>query len=153
VARELGHLYSLGAALFYETAVHQLRRAASQQRDRAAETMALSEAHGFPFWLGLGKTFHALARVAGGEPGAVADLLSGLAQSGGTGNRAGAPLMLGMVGEAYLAAGRLSEARSTVEGGLALAAQTGQRAGDASLHQLRGEIVLATGGAPAEAEA
>ncbi len=73
--------------------------------------------------------------------------MSGLAQSGGTGSRADAPGLLAIVGEAYLAAGRISEAQGVVEGGLALAAQTGQLVADASLHRLRGEIVLASGGA------
>ena len=58
-----------------------------------------------------------------------------------------------MVGEAYLAAGRLSEARDAIEGGLALATQTGQALVDAELHRLRGEIVLARRGSAAEAQA
>ncbi len=152
-ARQLGHPFSLGHALIFETVVHLLRRTASEQRERAAELMAFGEKHGFPFFLGLARTFHAAARVAAGEPQAVADLLPGLTQSGGTGSRAGAPGLLSLVGEAYLAVGRHSEAHGAVEGGLALAAQTGQAHFDADLHRLRGEIVLATGSTPAEAEA
>jgi DNA-binding winged helix-turn-helix (wHTH) protein/tetratricopeptide (TPR) repeat protein len=151
-ARQLGHLFSQAHALFFETVVHSQRRAASEQRERAAEVMTLAEVHGFPFWQGLARTFHAAARVAAGEPEAVADLLPGLAQSGGTGNRAGAPGALAIVGEAFLVAGRLSDARGAVEGGIALAAQTGQRHADADLHRLRGEIVLVTGGKPADGE-
>jgi DNA-binding winged helix-turn-helix (wHTH) protein/tetratricopeptide (TPR) repeat protein len=153
LARQLGHPFSLGHALMFETVVHLLRRAAAEQRERAAELMAFGEKHGFPFFLGLARTFHAAARVAAGEPEAVADLLPGLAQSGGTGSRAGAPGLLSVVGEAYLTAGRHSEARGAVEGGIALAAQTGQAHMDADLHRLRGEIVLAAGGTPADAEA
>jgi predicted ATPase len=37
-------------ALLFETVVHSLRRDVEQQRERAAEAIALSEAHGFPFW-------------------------------------------------------------------------------------------------------
>jgi len=130
-----------------------MRRDVSSQRERAAEAMAFSEAHGFPFWLGLASTFHAAARVAAGEQEAVADLLPGLVQSGGTGNRGGAPGLLSVVADAYLTAGKLAEARSAVEGGLALAAQTGQHFMDAELHRLAGEIELAGGGAAADAEA
>lgn len=61
--------------------------------------------------------------------------------------------MLTLLGEAYLTAGQIPEARGAVEGGLALAAQTGQAFFDAELHRLRGETVLAGGDAPAEAEA
>src|SRR5262245_6709968 len=115
--------------------------------------MAFGEKHGFPLLLGLARTLHAAARVAAGEPQAVVDLLPGLTQSGGTGQRNGAPGVLSIVGQAYLTAGQLSDARGAVEGGLALSAQTGQAVSDAELHRLRGEIVLASGGAPAEAEA
>src|SRR5262245_40432131 len=152
-ARQLGHSFSLGYALSFETVVHLQRRAASEQRERAAELMAFAEKHGFPFFLGIARTVHAAARVAAGEPKAVVDLLPGLTQSGRTGQRNGAPGMLSIVGQAYLTAGQLSEARGAVEGGLALSAQTGQAVSDAELHRLRGEIVLASGRAPAEAEA
>jgi predicted ATPase len=137
--------------LGFETVVHRMRREASEQRERAADTMALAETYGFPYWLALGRAFHATAPVAAGEPEAVADLLPDLAQSGGTGSRAGAPGLLSIVGRACLSAGWTSEARSAVEGGLALAAQAGHGF-DAGLHQLRGEIDLACGAAPANAE-
>jgi len=153
LARRIGHPYSLANALFSETIVHWFRRDVSGQRERAAEAMVLSEAHGFSFWLGLAKTCHAAARVAAGEPEAVADLLPGLAQSGGTGSRAGAPGLFVILGEAYVRAEQLAEARGAVEGGLALAARTGQPFYDAELHRLQGEIDLSGGGAPADAEA
>jgi len=148
-ARELAHPFSVAHALFFETVAHALRRDVAAQRDRAAEAIALSEAQGFPFWLGVGTMFHAAARVASGERGAVADLRAGFALTAGTGSRGGAPAMIVLLGEAYLAAGQLAEARAAVEGGLALSAQMGQPFFDAELHRLRGEIALAAG-APAE---
>jgi predicted ATPase len=123
---------------------YQMRRDAAAQRERAAELVAVSETYGFPFWLGLGRTFHAAARVAAGEREAMADVLPGLVQSGGTGNRGGAPGLFVIVADAYLTAGQLTEARGAVETGLALSAQTGQPFMDAELHRLQGEISLRT---------
>jgi predicted ATPase len=152
LATQLGDPFSLAFALSFAILVHWLRRDVTAQRERAAETIALSDAQGFPFWLGLSRTFHAAARVADGEPGAVADVSAGLALCAEDGRQGAAPAMLALVGEAYLAAGQLAEARSAVETGLAVAAQTGQPFFDAELQRLQGEIVLATGGEPADAE-
>jgi predicted ATPase len=152
LARQLGHPFSLAQALFYETAAHWLRRDVTARRARAAETIALSQAQGFPLWLGVGRAFDAAARVAGGEPGAVADLGAGLALAADTGSQAGAPALSDLIGEAYLAAGQLVEARDAVDTGLALAAQTGQQFFDADLLRLQGELVLADRGAAADAE-
>jgi predicted ATPase len=152
LARRVGHPFSLANALFFEIIVLWLRRDIRELREQAAETMSLCEAQGFPFFLGLARTCHAAARVAAGEPEAVSDLLPGLAQSGGTGSRAGAPGLFAILGDAYIGAGQLPEARGAIEGGLALASETGQPVFDAGLHRLLGEIALAEGGAPAEAE-
>jgi len=79
--------------------------------------------------------------------------LGGLALTAGTGQQAGAPGLFGLLGEAYMTAGLLTEARGAVENGLAVAALTGQPSFGAELRRLQGEIVLATRGSPAEAEA
>jgi class 3 adenylate cyclase/tetratricopeptide (TPR) repeat protein len=142
LARRLDHPFSLAFSLVTEMVVHWLRRDVTAQRDRAAETMALSEAQGFPLWLGVGRAFHAATRVAADKTGAVADLLAGLTLSAETGNQSGAPALFVLLGEAYVAAGQLDEARGAVDTGLAIAAQTGQRFFDAELHRLQGEIVL-----------
>jgi class 3 adenylate cyclase/tetratricopeptide (TPR) repeat protein len=153
LARRVNHSSTLVFPLLFETMVHRLRRDAAAQRERAAELIAVSETHGFPFWQGLGRAFHAGARVAMGEPEAVAELLPGLVQSGGTGRRGGAPGLFAVLAEAYLAAGRLAEACGALETGLALSADTGQHFMDAELHRLQGELARAGGGVPAETEA
>ncbi|MEN8162137.1 MAG: hypothetical protein ABFS41_18855 [Myxococcota bacterium] len=153
LARAIRHPYSLTSALVFAAVVDWSRRDVAGQRERAAEAMAVSETHGFPFWLGVARTFHASARVAAGELEAVADLVAGVDQSGGTGTRNAAPGLLGLLGESYIAAGQLSQARRAVEGGLAIGEQTDQSFFDAELHRLRGEIDLAGGGSADDAEA
>jgi len=93
-ARELDHPFSVAHTLLFETVVHSLRRDPTAQRERAAEVMALSTAHGFPFWMGVGRTFHAAARVLAGEHEAIAEVREGFALTAATGSRGGAPASL-----------------------------------------------------------
>ena len=153
LARRLDHPFSLAYALFFETVVHWLRRDVAAQRERAAEVIALSETQGFPVWLGLGRAFHAAARVVAGDLGALAEIMDGMALAAETGSQAGAPALFALLAEAQQAAGQLAEAQGTVATGLAVAAQTGQPFFDADLHRLDGDLLLATGGTADEAAA
>ncbi len=115
--------------------------------------IALSEAQGFPLWLGLGRAFHAAARVMAGDLGALPEIMEGLALAAETGNQSGAPGLFALLAEAQRAAGQLAEAQGTVATALAVAAQTGQPFFDADLHRLDGDLLLATGGPADEAAA
>jgi class 3 adenylate cyclase len=143
LAHQLAHPFSIVEALFYEAAMHWQRRDSAAQRQRANEVIALSEANTFPEFVGAGRAFHAAARVAAGETGAVAELLAGLSLTAETGSQAGAPGMFALLGEAYMAAAQFVESRGAVETGLAVAALTGQTFFDADLHRLQGECLLA----------
>jgi predicted ATPase len=154
LARRLNHPFSVAFALFMGgTAIHWLRRDVAAQRECAAEVIALSEAQGFPFWLGLGRVYLAGACVTQGDPSALVEIMAGLALAAGTGNHSGAPGLFAVLAEAQQAAGQFALAQGTVATGLAIAAQTGQPFFDADLHRLDGDLLLATGGADAEAAA
>lgn len=152
-ARELAHPFNLTHALLFETVVHTLRRDVAAQRERAEEVIALSEAHGFPFWVGVGQTFHAAARVAAGELEAVGDVRAAFVRAAATGMRGGAPAALAQLGQACLAAGQLVEAREAIDGGLALAAETGQAVYDSVLHLLKARVLDAVGADAFEVDA
>jgi class 3 adenylate cyclase/tetratricopeptide (TPR) repeat protein len=152
LARRLAHPFGLAQSLCIETVVHWLRRDRAAQRELAIETIALSEAQGFPLWLGFGRALQAAAAVDQGEMGAIADVLAGLALAADTGNQAGAPTLFELLGDLYLAAGQLAEARGAVDTGLVVAEQTRQAPSSGGLYHLRGQIVLAEGGPRAEAE-
>src|SRR5262249_51642190 len=111
------------------------------------------EAQGFPLYVGLGRAMHAMARVTDGEPGALAEIMEGLALAAGTGSQTGAPEFMLLLAGAQQAAGELAAAQITVATGLAIAAQTGQPAWDADPHRLDGELLLALGEAADEAAA
>jgi tetratricopeptide (TPR) repeat protein len=142
LAHELRDPFNLAFTLAGESIVHAVRRDLPAQRARAEEAAALSEANGFPLFLGLGRVYEASARVAAGERAAVADVLEGLEILTGTGSQAGAPSMLGLLAETYMNADLLAEARGAIEMGFAIAAQTGQPSADSLLHRLQGELVL-----------
>ncbi len=153
LARRLNDPFSLASALFWETGLLFFRGDVTGQRERATEVVTLSEAQGFPFWLGLGRAFHAGARVMAGDFGALPEILDGIALVGETGSLSGAPASLAIVAEAQRAAGQLVEAQGTLATALAVAAQTGQLFFDADLHRLDGDLLLATGGPADEAAA
>jgi class 3 adenylate cyclase/predicted ATPase len=153
LARRLEDPFNLAFALVFETAVHWLRRDIAAQRQRATEVVALSEAQGFPLWLGHGRALHAAARVLTGDPAALPELMDGIALAAETGDQNGAPSVLAVLGDAQRAAGQLAEAQRTVATALAVAAQTGQPYFDADLHRLDGDLLLATGGPADEAAA
>ena len=142
LARRLGNPSSLVHALVFESAVHWARRDAAAQLACAAEAIAVAEPQGLPYLLGLGKVFHAAARVATGEASALAELLEGMELAASAGDLGGAPASFVVLAEAYLSAGRPKDAHDAVEMGLALSAQTGQPFWDAELHRLRGELLL-----------
>ena len=154
LARRLDHPFSLAYALFFETAVHSLRRDAAAQRERATDVIALSEAQGFPFWLGVGRAYPG-ARPASWTaiPARSPRCMEASRSSAETGNQLGAPALFCSLAEAQRAAGQLAEAQGTIATGLAVAAQTGQPFYDADLHRLDGELLLATGGTADEAAA
>ena len=113
----------------------------------------MSEAQGFPLYVGVGRVVHALARVMDGEPDALAEMIDGLTLAAGTGSQTGAPGFMLFLAGAQQVAGDLAAAQATVATGLAIAAQTDQPVWDADLHRLDGELVLALGGAADEAAA
>ena len=154
LARRLDDPFSLAFALHFETYVHWFRRDVAAQRERATELVALSEAQGFPLFLGLGRAFHAAARVIAGDRAALPpEIRDGLALGAGTGHQSGGPGSLALLAETWRAAGQLAKAQRTVANALAMAAHTGQPYFDAELHRLDGDLLLATGGPADEAAA
>jgi class 3 adenylate cyclase/predicted ATPase len=144
-ARKVNHPFSLGMALFYESAIHCLRGDPVAQRRSAEEAILLSEAQGFPLWLGLGKVFRGHARaVAEADPTGLAEVADGLTLASGTGAQGGAPVMLGTLAHAHMAVGHTAEAMMVVQAALAIGEQTGQPLLHAEFHRAQGEFLLAT---------
>ena len=153
LASRLDDPFSRAFALSFETFVHWHRRDVAAVRERAAEVVALSEALGFPLWLGLGRVLRAAAGVVAGDASRLPEIAEGLALAAQTGNELSGPSILAILAEAQRAAGRFAEARNTVATALAVAARTDQPYFDGDLHRLDGDLLLATGDSAEEAAA
>jgi predicted ATPase len=150
LARRLAHPFSLGFALTSEAWVHWLRGDRAAQRAAAEAAIALSETHGFPLWLGLGRAYRAAA-LEGAE--ALSEASEGLTLVATTGNRASTPFFTALLAEIERAAGRHAEALAAVEEEHVVAAATDQGFWDAELTRLKGELLLESGrGSAADAE-
>jgi predicted ATPase len=71
--------------------------------------------------LGVGRTWHAGARVMAGDFSALPEIMDGMALVGETGSQGGAPALFALLAEAQRAAGQLAEAQGTVTTALAAA--------------------------------
>jgi predicted ATPase len=143
LARTRVHPFSLAFALTWEAAIHCFRRDLAAVRDTAAEVIPLSEAQGFPLWLGAGRVLHRVAlAIAAADATAIPEIMQGMALAASTGNRSGAQFLILLLAELHAAAGNQAEALRAVEMALAEAEQTGQHSWDAELHRLQGQLTL-----------
>lgn len=116
---------------------------------RARDVVALSTDQGFPFWLAWGTIWAGAAAVQSGQQGdGIAQIEQGIAAyraiSGEMG--LGWTTCLGLLAEAYGAAGRTPEGLALVTEALATARKTGERYWEVELHRLRGELLLSLAG-------
>ena len=147
------HPFSQCHSLIVETVLHWLRRDMPSLSRAVDEVVGLSEAMGFPFWLGWGRAYRG-ALLAAGAVGtaALTEASEGLALAATTGQVC-APMLLACVAGVQQATGLHAEALETIESALAVSDQTDQHFFDAELYRLRGEFLLATGGPADEAAA
>ncbi len=154
LARTLAHPFSVGFALAYGVPIYWFLRDVDSTRHLSQEIIALSEAQGFPLWLGVGKVFHGAALAASGAGDtAIAEVMDGFTLLADTGNEVGAPALITLLAEVYQLLGRTTEALSTVDTALSVATQTGQPFFDAVLHRLKGDLIIQSeAGDPTEIE-
>jgi len=119
--------------------LHLLREEPLEARHAAQEAIRIGREHGFALHVGTGALADCAARIALGEP-ATDDLAAALAAWRARGLDLDAPYWLGAVAAGRRAAGRLDDARSTLEEALALVERQGERVHEAELYRLRGEI-------------
>ena len=146
MAGSLAQPFSLGYALHFAASIHWCRREAQLQGELGEQMIALSEAHGFPLWMGTGKWHRGAALAASGPAAiAVAEVGEGLTLLARIGSQAMAPAVLALLAEVQQAAGQRAEALGTLETALAVSAQTEQRFFDAELYRLKAELLLQSG--------
>ena len=143
-ARSVGHPFTIVYTLAFAGAVEKMRRMEERARELAEEAIAVSEQHGFPLWLGVGRIIRGCCLA--GQEGALEQIQEGIAIAGGTGNQAAITFILGSLAEIQMAAGMHSEALQTLDGTLGVSQQNGAQFWDAELHRLKGEVLLQLSG-------
>jgi len=133
------HPWNRASALGFATLLHHMRREPEQVIRRAEETMAISEEHGFPMWLGLGAALRGWARSCDGID-ASEEVIQGLQQSSATATRIEGPRVFSILAETYWAAGKRDEAVQALRSALGFSAKHDCRYWDAELYRLQGEL-------------
>lgn len=154
LGRKLAHPFSLAFALAFGAFVHQARREIDATRERAEETIAICEEHGFAMYHAVATVFRGWAIAEAGQREAgLAEMEAGLVAYTATGAVLVQPFYIALIAEAQARLGRAGLARPRLDWALAAAAQTGERVYEAELNRLLGELDAAMPGRAAEAEA
>jgi tetratricopeptide (TPR) repeat protein len=143
VAREVGHPFSLGAALALDSLFHLLRRDVGALEERGAEVARLAEEKGFLFLAGVGifKLGWVSAQQGRIEEG-IAQLHQALDIYRATGVRFTLTDLLGSLAEAYGMAGQIERGLEFMSQALAEVERGGERYYEAELYRLKGELLL-----------
>ena len=145
-ARRVGHAYPLTEVLQRSCWVEWVTSLPHEAQRHAEEVVALSNEHGFPYWLGVGTMYQGWSLVALGQAQeGLTLLMKGLSAMRATGAAVATPWAFIMLAEAYAKIGRPVEGQI----GLAEATQfietTDERYNEAELHRLQGDLLNATG--------
>jgi class 3 adenylate cyclase/predicted ATPase len=151
VAREVATPFTMASALAYATALHYFRREPRETRERAEQTIAISNEHGFPFWLAMTTSLRGWALGEQGESAeAIALLRQGMAISQAVRSELARPHYLTMLAQALARAGQWSDAHALLEEARATVARYDDRTHDAAdVYHMTGELLLSRGDEPA----
>jgi predicted ATPase len=143
VARQVGHPFSLAAALALDSLFHLLRRDVAALAERGKEVAQLGEVKGFLFIVGVGefKLGWVAAHQARIEEG-LAKLHHALELYHATGVRFTLTDLLGSLAEAYGMAGEIDKGLEFMTQALAEVERGGERYFEAELYRIKGELLL-----------
>jgi TOMM system kinase/cyclase fusion protein len=158
LAQELGHPFSLAWAMIFAAVVHQLRREASECRERAEAAMSLSTERTFARWLAWGTLWRGWALTEQGQrEDGMAQIQQGLTADRAMGAESVAPYILGLLSEAHGKMGQVEQGLNVLSEAVAIMDKNGERAYEAELYRLKGELIQKAEGrrqkADVEAEA
>ncbi len=125
-ARRLGHPFSLGLALSFDTWLTQFEGDVDATVDRAAEALDHARAHEFPFWKGWATVLLAWGAGRRGDPDAPGEMRLGIDQWQAQGSRLGISYFHALVADTEMHLGDLDAARSTLDHSIHLAEEMGE---------------------------
>jgi DNA-binding winged helix-turn-helix (wHTH) protein/predicted ATPase len=143
---EIAHPFSQTLALFFAAALEQMVREPAAAARHAARSARLASEHGFEMIGAWSRCISGWAMAVEGapEPG-ISAIRDGLGAASATGTRQFQPYLYGVLADACVAAGRISEGLAAVRSGLDAAQSTNERFYEAELHRLEGELERARG--------
>jgi predicted ATPase len=142
-ARGLDHAYTMGFVLTLVCSAEWVAGSHEVQR-HAEELVALSNEHGFPYWLGIGLIWHGWSLAALGQAQEAISLLAkGLSGLRATGAVQATPFALCSLADAYAKVGQLEEGLNCLAEAEQIVETTDVRRTE--LPRLRGDLLDATG--------
>jgi predicted ATPase len=141
-AQQLNHPFTLAFVLNFIAMLHGFRSEPSESRQYAEELVALSEAHGFAFFLAVGRMLEgsALLELAHDEAG-VALLHQGWTSFRATGAVVASTYWRALLARAHAKAGQIDAALAMLSEGMAAAQSNEERWWEPELYRLRGELL------------
>ncbi len=149
-AEAIDHPHSLAYALVLSSVLHYSRREWSEALSLSEKAIRISERHGFPLWIAVGRIARGASLSKLGDQSGNDILSNGLDAWQANGAGLGLPTYLGMLAEAQFDWGNPAAALKTVGQALHLADDTQELIGKPELLRLKGEF-LATD-SPEEAD-
>jgi len=144
LARELSHPFSEAVALAGLSRDYWLRGESRAAIEAAGAVIALSDEHGFPFYLSYGTFFRGAALADQGQlREAIAAIRGSLETKRATGEVMGSSMMLLTLAEAHGRAGQVEEGLALIAEAERFVTRTGEREREAEARRVKGELLLA----------
>ena len=143
LGRSTSHAFSLGFALVYAAALHQLRDETRPAFELAREATDLSTKHAFPQGLALGAAVRGWVMVQqGNHASGLDEIQRGIAWWRRSGTRLLLPYFLYLLADAHHVNKAAGPGLAVVDEALEMMDQTGERCWEPELHRLRGALRL-----------
>jgi DNA-binding winged helix-turn-helix (wHTH) protein/predicted ATPase len=144
-ARALDHPFTLALARVFAAGVTQALRDPNGTREHAAAAVAIARDQDFRLLLAWATAFEGWAAHGTGHEDGIGLLTQALGQARDSGSDQFLTLLLGLLADACLAAGRNEVAATAIGDALAVVDRTGERFNESELYRLRGHVALAAG--------
>jgi predicted ATPase len=143
LTEELPRPYDCAFAELFAAWLHHFRREARVAQEHSEAVLALSNEHGFPFWLSWGTIVQgwALSEHGQREEG-IERILEGINAHRATGAKTGESWGYAVLAEAYENAGRVEEGLDALSEALAVMNSTGEGFYEAEVHRLKAELLV-----------
>ena len=154
IARSIDHPYSLAYAQHHSSWLYHQLGLPNETLALSNEGIRTSAEHGFPLFHATGALYNGAGLLLQRRAElALPELMRGFDAYRATGAALALPYYLGLLGDALIQTGTLSEAKSVLGNALAIAERSDERCQEAELYRLEGDLAWSEGKEPIEVEA